>query len=38
MHKDGFPDFTWAWHESVELGPVAIKKIAKLSGLKPEDL
>ncbi len=38
MHKQGFPDFTWAWHDSVELGPVAIKKIAKLSGLKPEDL
>jgi predicted RNA binding protein YcfA (HicA-like mRNA interferase family) len=38
MQKQGFPDFTWAWHDSVELGPIAIKKIARLSGLKPEDL
>ena len=38
MHKDGFADFTWAWHDSIEIGPVALKKIAKLSGLKPEDL
>ena len=38
MQKAGFADFTWAWHDSVELGPVAMKKIAKLSGLKPDDL
>ncbi len=38
LQKAGFPDFTWAWHESVELGPVALEKIAKYTGLKPDDL
>ena len=38
LQKEGFPDFTWAWHDSVELGPVALKRIAKHTGLKPEDL
>jgi predicted RNA binding protein YcfA (HicA-like mRNA interferase family) len=38
LQRDGFPDYTWAWHDSVELGPVALKKIAKKTGLKPEDL
>ena len=38
MRKPGFPDYTWAWHDSEELGPVILKKIAKYTGLKPEDL
>jgi predicted RNA binding protein YcfA (HicA-like mRNA interferase family) len=38
MQKEGWQDFTWAWHDSVEIGNVALKKIAKVSGLKPEDL
>jgi predicted RNA binding protein YcfA (HicA-like mRNA interferase family) len=38
MQKDGWVDFTWAWHESVEIGHVALKKLSKVSGLKPEDL
>jgi hypothetical protein len=38
MQRTGWQDFTWAWHDSVELGPVALKKLAKISGLKPEDL
>ena len=36
--REGFRDFTWAFHDSVELGPVILKKIAKLTGLTPEDL
>ena len=38
LQRSGFPDYTWAWHESVELGPVALKRIAKHTGLTPEDL
>ena len=38
LQRDGFQDYTWAWHESVELGPVALKRIAKHTGLTPNDL
>ncbi len=38
LERPGFPDYTWAWHDSVELGPVALKRIAKHTGLRPEDL
>jgi hypothetical protein len=37
LERPGYPEYTWAWHDSVELGPVAMKKIAKYTGLKPED-
>jgi predicted RNA binding protein YcfA (HicA-like mRNA interferase family) len=38
LQRQGFPDYTWAWHESDEIGPVAMAKIAKYTGLTPEDL
>lgn len=38
LERPGFRDYTWAWHDSDEIGPVALKKIAKYTGLKPEDL
>lgn len=38
LQRDGFPNYTGAWHDGEELGPVALKKIAKYTGLKPEDL
>jgi predicted RNA binding protein YcfA (HicA-like mRNA interferase family) len=31
-------DFTWAFHDSDEIGPKMLAKIAKRTGLKPEDL
>jgi predicted RNA binding protein YcfA (HicA-like mRNA interferase family) len=31
-------EYTWAWHDAVELGPVVLKKIAKQTGLTPDDL
>ncbi len=34
--REGFPDYTWAWHDSEELGPVALKKIAKYTGLNAQ--
>jgi predicted RNA binding protein YcfA (HicA-like mRNA interferase family) len=38
LQREGYSDYTWAWHDSDELGPVALKKIAKYTGLTPEDL
>jgi len=38
LQRNGFPDYTWAWHDSDEIGPVAMAKIAKYTGLTPEDL
>jgi predicted RNA binding protein YcfA (HicA-like mRNA interferase family) len=38
LQRDGFPNFAWAWHDSEALGPVALKKIEKYTGLKPEGL
>ena len=38
LQRQGFKDFTWAFHDSDELGPVMLKKIAKYTGLKPEDI
>ncbi len=31
-------EYTWAFHDSEEIGPVMLAKIAKHTGLKPEDL
>jgi predicted RNA binding protein YcfA (HicA-like mRNA interferase family) len=30
--------FTWAFHDDVEIGPKVLAKIAKRTGLKPEDI
>jgi predicted RNA binding protein YcfA (HicA-like mRNA interferase family) len=30
--------FTWAFHDSVEIGPAMLSRIAKKTGLKPTDL
>ncbi|MBI2682134.1 MAG: type II toxin-antitoxin system HicA family toxin [Acidobacteriales bacterium] len=33
-----WPEYTWAFHDSDEIGPVMMSKIAKHTGLRPEDL
>jgi predicted RNA binding protein YcfA (HicA-like mRNA interferase family) len=38
IEKNGWPDYVFAYHNSVELGPVALKKLGKKTGLKPTDL
>jgi Predicted periplasmic or secreted lipoprotein len=38
LERTGWPDHTFAWHDNDEIGPVAMKKIGKKTGLKPEDL
>lgn len=37
-HPDYSYEYTWAFHDSDEIGPVMLAKIAKRTGLKPEDL
>lgn len=36
-YKD-YPDFVFAFHEGEEIGPRMLARIAKHTGLKPEDL
>lgn len=31
-------EFTWAFHDSDEIGPKMLARIAKHTGLKPEDI
>jgi predicted RNA binding protein YcfA (HicA-like mRNA interferase family) len=31
-------EFTWAFHDGNEIGPKMLARIAKLTGLKPEDI
>jgi predicted RNA binding protein YcfA (HicA-like mRNA interferase family) len=38
MQRPGWPNFTFSFHDAEEVGPAALAKIAKDSGLKPEDL
>jgi predicted RNA binding protein YcfA (HicA-like mRNA interferase family) len=38
LSRSGWPDFTFAFHDDVEIGPVMLAKIAKATGLRPEDL
>ena len=36
--RPGFPNYIWAFRDSEELGPKMLARIAKHTGLKPEDL
>lgn len=36
--RDGFPRFTWAFHDNEEIGPKMLARIAKKTGLTPRDL
>jgi predicted RNA binding protein YcfA (HicA-like mRNA interferase family) len=36
--RDGWPDFVFAFHDSEEIGPKMLSRIAKHTGLKPDDL
>jgi predicted RNA binding protein YcfA (HicA-like mRNA interferase family) len=38
LAREGWPDFVYAFHDSEELGPRMLARIAKHTGLKPEDL
>ena len=38
LERSGSPDYVFAFHDDVEIGPVALAKIAKHTGLQPKDL
>jgi len=38
LQRDGWPDFTFAFHNSEEIGPRMMARIAKRTGLSPADL
>ena len=38
LARPGFPDFAFAFHDNEEIGPRMLARIAKHTGLKPEDL
>lgn len=38
LSREGWPDYSWAFHDNVEIGPKMMSRIARHTGLKPEDL
>jgi predicted RNA binding protein YcfA (HicA-like mRNA interferase family) len=38
LSRDGFPDYVFAFHDSEEIGPRMLSRIAKHTGLRREDL
>jgi predicted RNA binding protein YcfA (HicA-like mRNA interferase family) len=38
LSRDGWPDFVFAFHDGEEIGPRMLARIAKHTGIDPEDL
>ena len=38
LMRNGWPDFVFAFHDGEEIGPRMLARIAKHTGLTPEDL
>ena len=38
LSRAGWPDFVFAFHDGEEIGPKMLFRIAKRTGLEPEDL
>jgi predicted RNA binding protein YcfA (HicA-like mRNA interferase family) len=38
LGRNGWPDFVFAFHDSDEIGPKMLARIAKHTGLTPEDM
>jgi predicted RNA binding protein YcfA (HicA-like mRNA interferase family) len=38
LARSGFPDFVFAFHDNEEIGPKMLARIAKRTGLTPDDL
>jgi predicted RNA binding protein YcfA (HicA-like mRNA interferase family) len=38
LERPGFPDYVFAFHDGAEVGPRMLAKIAKQTGLRPDDL
>ncbi len=38
LHRPGWPDYVFAFHDGEEIGPKMLTRIAKRTALKPDDL
>ncbi len=38
LSREGFADFVFAFHDTEEIGPRMLARIAKNTGLRPDDL
>jgi predicted RNA binding protein YcfA (HicA-like mRNA interferase family) len=38
LERPGWPDVVFAFHDNEEIGPRMLARLAKVTGLKPEDL
>ena len=38
LERSGYPNVTFAFHDREEIGPRMLARLAKHTGLKPEDL
>jgi predicted RNA binding protein YcfA (HicA-like mRNA interferase family) len=38
LERDGWPNYVFAFHENEEIGPKMLARIARHTGLRPEDL
>jgi predicted RNA binding protein YcfA (HicA-like mRNA interferase family) len=38
LQRANFPDYVFAFHDSDEIGPRMLARIAKQTGLRPDDL
>jgi len=38
LRRPGWADYVWAFHDGEEIGSVMMARIARSTGLKPEDL
>ena len=38
LQRTDWPDYVWAFHEGDEIGPAMLVRIARRTGLRPEDL
>jgi predicted RNA binding protein YcfA (HicA-like mRNA interferase family) len=38
LSREGWPDFVFAFHDGEEIGPRMLARIAKRTGLTPDDL
>ncbi|MDE3155548.1 MAG: type II toxin-antitoxin system HicA family toxin [Acidobacteriota bacterium] len=38
LSREGWPDFVFAFHDDEEIGPRMLARVARRTGLSPEDL
>jgi predicted RNA binding protein YcfA (HicA-like mRNA interferase family) len=38
LERQGWPDVVFAFHDNVEIGPPMLARIARQTGLRPQDL